>query len=88
MRDAMAYRGPDASGLSHGPGYALGHRRLSIIDLSDNGKQPMYNEDGSIEIVLNGEIYNFADLRSELVSKGHRFQSRTDTEVLVHGYEE
>jgi len=88
MRDAMAYRGPDASGLSQGPGFVLGHRRLSIIDLSDQGKQPMTNEDGSIEVVLNGEIYNFADLRPELEHKGHRFKSRTDTEVLLHGYEQ
>jgi asparagine synthase (glutamine-hydrolysing) len=87
MRDAMAYRGPDASGLSQGRGFVLGHRRLSIIDLSDQGKQPMTNEDGSIEVVLNGEIYNFADLRPELERNGHRFRSRTDTEVLLHGYE-
>src|SRR5579864_1247451 len=88
MCDSMTYRGPDAFGLSNGPGYALGHRRLSIIDLSDAGKQPMSNEDGLIEIVLNGEIYNFAELREELVQNGHRFCSHTDTEVLLHGYEQ
>ena len=88
MRDALAYRGPDASGLSHGAGYALGHRRLSIIDLSESGSQPMRNEDGTLEIVFNGEIYNFGSLRDELVAKGHTFQSRTDTEILLHGYEE
>jgi asparagine synthase (glutamine-hydrolysing) len=88
MREAVTYRGPDACGLSHGPGYALGHRRLSIIDLSENGVQPMSNEDGSVEIVLNGEIYNFRELRCQLQTKGHIFRSATDTEVLVHGYEE
>ena len=79
MRDALAYRGPDASGLSHGAGYALGHRRLSIIDLSDSGSQPMRNENGTLEIVFNGEIYNFGSLRDELLAKGHTFHSRTDT---------
>jgi asparagine synthase (glutamine-hydrolysing) len=88
MRDAMSYRGPDGFGLSQGQGYVLGHRRLSIIDLSDNGKQPMRNEDGSIETVLNGEIYNFAELRGELEKSGHQFASRTDTEILLHGYEQ
>jgi asparagine synthase (glutamine-hydrolysing) len=88
MREAVMYRGPDACGLSHGPGYALGHRRLSIIDLSENGLQPMSNEDGVVEIVLNGEIYNFRELKCQLQTKGHIFRSATDTEVLVHGYEE
>jgi asparagine synthase (glutamine-hydrolysing) len=88
MRDAMSYRGPDGVGLTYGPGYALGHRRLSIIDLSDNGLQPMANEDGTVEVVFNGAIYNFAELRRDLCHKGHRFRSHTDTEVLVHGYEE
>lgn len=88
MRDAMVMRGPDGCGLSHGPGFALGHRRLSIIDLSDAGQQPMANEDGTVQLIFNGEIYNFADLRPELEAAGHRFHSRTDSEVLVHGYEE
>jgi asparagine synthase (glutamine-hydrolysing) len=88
MREALTYRGPDAYGLSHGPGYALGHRRLSIIDLSENGVQPMSNEDGSIEIVFNGEIYNFRELKCELQIQKHIFRSATDTEVLIHGYEE
>src|SRR5713101_343234 len=87
MRDAMVPRGPDAFGLSQGPGFALGHRRLAIIDLSEAGSQPMSNEDGTIQIVFNGEIYNFADLRLGLEAAGHRFCSRTDTEVLIHGYE-
>jgi asparagine synthase (glutamine-hydrolysing) len=87
MRDVMTFRGPDGAGLSHGPGFALGHRRLSIIDLSDAGAQPMANEDGSIQITFNGEIYNFAELRSQLEAADHNFASRTDTEVLLHGYE-
>jgi asparagine synthase (glutamine-hydrolysing) len=88
MRDAMSYRGPDGYGLTQGAGYVLGHRRLSIFDLSENGKQPMPNEDGSVEIVFNGAIYNFVDLKRELRSAGHQFRSETDTEVLIHGYEE
>jgi asparagine synthase (glutamine-hydrolysing) len=88
IRDAMAYRGPDGVGLTHGPGFALGHRRLSIFDLSENGLQPMANEDGSVEIVFNGAIYNFVPLRQELRDCGHRFRSQADTEVLIHGYEE
>ncbi len=88
MRDAMFARGPDAYGLAEGSGCALGHRRLSIIDLSAAGGQPMGNEDGSIQLVFNGEIYNFLELRPELEKAGHCFRSRTDSEVLVHGYEE
>lgn len=88
MRDVMSYRGPDASGLTCGPGYALGHRRLAIIDLSERGTQPMANEDGSVETVFNGAIYNFVELKQDLLKKGHRFKSETDTEVLVHGYEQ
>jgi asparagine synthase (glutamine-hydrolysing) len=88
MRDAMSYRGPDGSGLTQGPGYALGHRRLSIFDLSENGAQPMFNEDASVEIVFNGAIYNFVELKQELLQAGHRFRSQTDTEVLIHGYEQ
>jgi asparagine synthase (glutamine-hydrolysing) len=88
MRDAMTYRGPDGYGLTQGAGYVLGHRRLSIFDLSENGKQPMPNEDGSVEIVFNGAIYNFVDLKRELRDRGHQFRSETDTEVLIHGYEE
>ena len=88
MRDAMTYRGPDSAGLTSNPGCVLGHRRLSIIDLSENGAQPMSNEDGSVEVVFNGAIYNFLELREGLEGKGHVFRSRTDTEVLVHGCEE
>ena len=88
MNDAIAHRGPDAEGLwSHGP-CALGHRRLSIIDLSAEGRQPIVNEDGTVAAVVNGEIYNYAALRDELVAKGHTFRSRSDSEVVVHLYEE
>jgi asparagine synthase (glutamine-hydrolysing) len=88
MNEALAHRGPNASGLwADGP-CALGHRRLSIIDLSPEANQPLLNEDGSIAIVVNGEIYNFVELREELVAKGHVFRSRSDSEVIVHLYEE
>ncbi|MEM4724710.1 MAG: asparagine synthase (glutamine-hydrolyzing) [Candidatus Hadarchaeum sp.] len=88
MRDVLAHRGPDDSGdYTCGP-VGLGHRRLSIIDLSSAGHQPMSNEDETIWITYNGEIYNFLELRRELVLKGHEFRSATDTEVIVHAYEE
>lgn len=90
MRDQMYHRGPDSgdSELLLNDHLAFGHRRLSIIDLSEDGTQPMSNEDGTVWITLNGEIYNFQLLREELISKGHQFMSKTDTEVIVHGYEE
>lgn len=88
MLDAQRHRGPDAHGLWHDSHCALGHRRLSILDLSDAGRQPMGNEDGSLQITFNGEVYNFAELRAELEGLGHRFHSRTDTEVIVHAYEQ
>ncbi len=90
MRDSMAHRGPDDAGIwiSSDRRIGFGHRRLSIIDLSSAGRQPMCNEDGTVWIVLNGEIYNYQILRQELEQKGHRFRSRTDTEVIVHLYEE
>jgi asparagine synthase (glutamine-hydrolysing) len=87
MRDIMLHRGPDDSGLYLTNNLGLGHRRLSIIDLS-TGKQPIYNEDGSIVIVFNGEIYNFKELRDYLLKKGHKFETKTDTEVIIHLYEE
>lgn len=88
MCNAMIHRGPDDRGsLRDGP-CALGHRRLSIIDLRPEGAQPITNEDGSIAVVVNGEIYNFRELRKELTAKGHRFKSRSDSEVIVHLYEE
>jgi len=84
----MVHRGPDDHGyLTDGP-CTLGHRRLSIIDLRSEGAQPMTNEDGSIAIVVNGEIYNFQELRRDLQAKGHTFRSRSDSEVIVHLYEE
>jgi asparagine synthase (glutamine-hydrolysing) len=87
MTDAVAHRGPDAAGYHLAPGIGLGHRRLSIIDLS-TGDQPLTNEDGSVWTVFNGEIYNFAEVRAELVAHGHRFRTGSDTEVIVHGYEQ
>ena len=87
MTEALAHRGPDDAGTYTADGIGLGHRRLSIIDLSAAGRQPMGNEDGTVWVTFNGEIYNFGDLRPELAAAGHRFRSRTDTEVLVHGYE-
>ncbi len=87
MLDAMRHRGPDGDGLwSSGPAH-LGHRRLSIVDL-EGGKQPLCNEDGTIWISFNGEIYNFPELRPELEARGHRFKTRCDTEAIVHAYEE
>lgn len=83
----ISHRGPDADGFFWGPGAGLGHRRLSIIDLS-TGDQPIYNEDRSKVVVFNGEIYNFQELRADLVARGHCFTTASDTEVLVHGWEE
>ncbi|MFI4859532.1 MAG: asparagine synthase (glutamine-hydrolyzing) [Phycisphaerales bacterium JB063] len=90
MLHALAHRGPDGQGQHIDPdtGVALGHTRLSIIDLTDDGRQPMFNEDGQIAITYNGEVYNYPALRDELIAHGHTFQSHTDTEVLVHGYEQ
>jgi asparagine synthase (glutamine-hydrolysing) len=87
MTGILRHRGPDADGFHVGPGVGLGHRRLSIIDLA-TGDQPIYNETGSIAIVFNGEIYNFADLARELESRGHAFATQSDTETIVHAYEE
>lgn len=87
MASCIAHRGPDDYGSFVSGNVALGHRRLSIIDLS-TGHQPMFNEDGSVCIVFNGEIYNFAEIRSELLLRGHRFSSNSDTETIVHAYEE
>ena len=91
MRDRMAHRGPDGAGLWLSPDHhvGLGHRRLSIVDLADTANQPMTNEDRSVWLIFNGEIYNHLVLRTELARKGHRFATdHSDTEVLVHGYEE
>jgi len=87
MNDSLTHRGPDEGGIHVEPGIGLGHRRLSIIDLSA-GHQPLFNEDGSIAVVFNGEIYNFAELSKELIAAGHRFRTHSDTEVIVHAWEE
>ena len=87
MMDKIIHRGPDSSGVHSDENVTLGFRRLSIIGL-ENGSQPMYNEDNSIVIVFNGEIYNYESLKQELIEKGHIFKSEADTEVLVHLYEE
>lgn len=87
MVNIIYHRGPDESGMDIRGSVAMGMRRLSIIDLS-GGSQPIYNEDKSIWIVFNGEIYNFKEIKSDLLTKGHKFKTNTDTEVIVHGYEE
>ena len=88
MAGVLAHRGPDDSGFYEDELMSLGHRRLSIIDLSPQGRQPMANEDNTIWLAFNGEIYNFRDLRAELEKKGHSFRSHTDSEVILHSYEE
>lgn len=88
MCRTIEHRGPDGEGVFTREHVGLGHRRLAIIDLSEAADQPMRNEDGSLVIVFNGEIYNFPHLRNELIAAGHTFHSRSDTEVIIHGYEE
>lgn len=88
MNDGIAHRGPDGEGTYIEGNLALGHRRLAVIDLTSAGHQPMMSEDKQIVVSYNGEIYNYQELRRELQAKGHHFSSRTDTEVLIHGYEE
>lgn len=88
MMDTIIHRGPDSGNFFTDDRVTLGFRRLSIIDLSDEGSQPMYNEDKSIVLVFNGEIYNFQEIREDLKKKGHIFKCHSDSEVIVHGYEE
>ena len=88
MMDRIVHRGPDSQGQYIDSDIAMGFRRLSIIDISESGDQPIFNEDKSLVLMFNGEIYNYRELREELVSKGHSFRTNTDSEVLVHGYEE
>ncbi|MFQ5456015.1 MAG: asparagine synthase (glutamine-hydrolyzing) [Nitrospirota bacterium] len=88
MRDQLTHRGPDDAGIYLNQNIGLGHRRLSIVDLSPAGHQPMSNEDGSIWVVYNGEIYNYLEIKRELMDKGHLFRSNTDTETIIHAYEE
>jgi asparagine synthase (glutamine-hydrolysing) len=88
MTDSIAHRGPDDQGALVEGNVGLGMRRLAIVDLTASGHQPLFNEDGSIAVIFNGEIYNHRDLRSRLLVNGHAFQGHSDTEVLVHGYEE
>src|SRR5579864_1104228 len=94
MARSLRHRGPDGTFVEcFGPpqishGVALGHNRLAIIDVSDAGREPMTNEDGTVWLVFNGEIYNFEELRPPLEDAGHRFHSRTDAEVIIHLYEQ
>ncbi len=88
MVKATKHRGPDQEGFYLDDNISLGHARLSIIDLSEKGRQPLWNEDKTIAVICNGEIYNFKELRKELEQKGHQFFSHSDSEVIVHLYEE
>ena len=88
MTDVITHRGPDSSGVFAGDGVTMGFRRLSIIDVGNTGDQPIYNEDRTLVLTFNGEIYNYQDLRKELLEKGNKFYTNTDSEVLVHGFEE
>lgn len=88
MSELLVHRGPDGDGIHIDSMVGLAHRRLAIIDLSEEGRQPMTNEDETLWLVFNGEIYNYRELMEELISHGHRFQSKTDSEVILHAYEE
>ena len=87
MTDKIIHRGPDAEGFYNDEEIALGHRRLSIIDLN-GGSQPMFNENKDLVVIFNGEIYNYLELKAELKKHKHKFMTNSDTEVLLHGYEE
>src|SRR5216683_2223635 len=86
MNESQAHRGPDDDGYHVEPGLGLGHRRLSIIDVA-TGQQPLYNEDHSVVVIFNGEIYNFHELIPKLIELGHTFRTKSDTEVIVHAWE-
>ena len=88
MSKAISHRGPDANGYYHKDGVYFCHNRLSIIDLTEDANQPMYNETGDLVFVFNGEIYNYKEIRDDLAKKGHTFRSHTDSEVIIHAYEE
>src|SRR5918912_1430403 len=87
MRDVLTHRGPDGAGLHADPHALLGHRRLSIVDLA-GGHQPLSNETGTIWVTYNGEIYNHRDVRAQLEGAGHRYRTNSDTETIVHAYEQ
>ena len=87
MMDRIIHRGPDDAGQFVDEHAALGHRRLSFVDVK-SGKQPIFNENENLAILFNGEIYNFQPLREELIAAGHHFSTKTDTEVILHGYEQ
>ncbi len=88
MMERIRHRGPDSGGMYLNEDIALGHRRLSIIDITEQGDQPIFNEDRSMVLIFNGEIYNYQDIKTELLAAGHIFKTETDSEVLIHGYEE
>lgn len=88
MMDRIIHRGPDMGGKFYNDNAALGFRRLSILDLSEAGCQPLYSEDKNLVLVFNGEIYNYLDIKEDLIAKGYKFNSNTDSEVLIHGYAE
>ena len=88
LAELLRHRGPEQEGFHVGDGVSIGHKRLKIIDLSEKGRQPIYNEDGNICVTYNGEIFNFPEIKQSLEKEGHIFTSHTDTEVLVHGYEQ
>jgi asparagine synthase (glutamine-hydrolysing) len=88
MIDRLAHRGPDDSGYRMVDHVGLGNRRLKILDLSSAGHQPMTTDDGRLSVTFNGEIYNYVELKDELLRRGHRFRSHTDTEVVLHSFAE
>src|SRR3989338_9007423 len=87
LASLLNHRGPEQEGFHVADGISIGHKRLRIIDLSEKGAQPIYNEDRTVCVSFNGEIFNFEQIKSNLEKSGHRFDSHTDTEVLVHGWE-